>query len=105
MSSNNTNGPAQPIGAIWKRVGEWGEWLSGEIELDGKSIWFTANVNKYKTQANHPDFKMFMKGVKAATPKPAATRPQPTVAQTSAPKKVTRPVAVVEEQAEENVAF
>lgn len=55
------------VGGLWKRTGEYGEFLSGQITLDGKEYNFTASPNKYKfenPEAPYPDFRIFLKDKK-----------------------------------------
>jgi hypothetical protein len=47
------------IGAIWKRDGKFGPYLSGVIEIDGKKHNFRIYENSYKKADKEPDYKIF----------------------------------------------
>lgn len=50
----------KPIGGIWKRSGQYGDYLSGQIEINGQKFNFRAYENSYKKPGEKtPDFKIF----------------------------------------------
>lgn len=47
-------------GALWRRQGQFAEYLSGVIEINGVKHGFKAFSNKYKKTEKQPDFKIFL---------------------------------------------
>ena len=67
------------IGALWKKEGTRGGYLSGEIELaEGQKLHINVYKNDRKTKDNQPDFSIT---TKVEDPKPVTD--QPTVIETS----------------------
>jgi uncharacterized protein (DUF736 family) len=50
----------QSMGALWKRSGQYGEYLSGQIEIAGVKHNFKAYVNNYKKEEKQPDYRLFL---------------------------------------------
>lgn len=48
------------IGALWKRTGKNGEYLSGSIQIEGVAYELKIFPNQYKKQDKHPDMKVFL---------------------------------------------
>ena len=48
------------IGAFWQRSGAKGEYLSGQIELNGEKINVIAFKNGRKSKSNHPDWILYL---------------------------------------------
>ena len=46
------------IGALWKKQGNRGQYLSGEFEWNGKKVHINVYVNDRKTADKQPDFKI-----------------------------------------------
>ena len=49
----------EEIGAIWKRVGQKGEYFTGSVMIDGIAREIRMFPNDYKKLDKHPDFKVF----------------------------------------------
>lgn len=48
------------IGGLWKRDGQYGPYMSGQIEINGEKINFRVYENTYKKAGDKtPDFKIF----------------------------------------------
>lgn len=58
------------IGAMWKKDGKNGPFLTGSLEIDGKKISFIAFKNSYKEKDNHPDFKIYEQEERGERPAP-----------------------------------
>lgn len=47
------------VGAIWVKSGQYGEYLSISLEIDGKKLSFVAYPNKFKEQGdNKPSYRI-----------------------------------------------
>jgi uncharacterized protein (DUF736 family) len=44
------------IGAMWKKQGKRGEFLTGQVEVDGKKVDFVVFPNDRKESEKQPDF-------------------------------------------------
>lgn len=56
-------------GAIWKKSGQYGEYLSGQVELsNGEKVNFKAYLNNYKQAEKHPDYRIFLDQPKVQQP-------------------------------------
>jgi uncharacterized protein (DUF736 family) len=83
MENTKTN-KRPKVGAVWVRKSQkdGSDYLSIQLELDGKKIDFRGWKNDYKTEDKHPDYNLFFKedkgGVTTNTAKPvskAASKP------------------------------
>lgn len=112
MPTNNTSSAGQKkqsIGAFYKRTSQntGGEFFSGFIEMNGEKVEFIAFPNSYKTEAKHPDYKIFLSEPRneVVAGKPPVKAP----ARTSVVNKpVRRPVPTPEsdgEFAEDDASF
>lgn len=50
----------KPIGALWQKSGNYGDYMSGEIEIAGIKHRFNVYPNSYKKESKHPDFRIFL---------------------------------------------
>ena len=48
------------IGAFWKKSGKNGDFWTGQIEVDGKTVPLVMFVNNHKKESKHPDLKVFL---------------------------------------------
>jgi hypothetical protein len=66
----------KPSGALWKRTNQFGDFFSGQLEMDGKKIGFRCYLNAFKTTEKHPDYRIFLNTKQEETPKgPERTLP------------------------------
>jgi len=49
----------QQKGAVWKKTGPNGTYLSGYVEIDGEQHRVTMFPNNYKKHQNQPDFLIY----------------------------------------------
>lgn len=56
-----SNGKEKDIGALWVRKGKNGqEFIGGYIEVSGQKLEIICFTNKYKKEAKHPDYKVYL---------------------------------------------
>ena len=51
----------ESIGAIWKKQGQYGEYMSGNIIIEGKEYKINIYTNGHKKEDKHPDYRIFVK--------------------------------------------
>ncbi len=52
MSDKNPN----ELGALWKKVSQKGEYMSGTLTINGEKINIVCFENRYKKEDKHPDW-------------------------------------------------
>ncbi len=90
----------QSIGALWSRNGQNGEFLSGDVTINGQKTEIVVFQNTYKQEGEKtPDWRIYVSEPRAnSNPAPK------TVAKGKAPaKKPSRPVAEEPDLSNENV--
>jgi len=50
----------KPVGALWKKEGQYGHYYSGEIEINGEKIRIVCFANQHKKESKHPDYKIYI---------------------------------------------
>ena len=58
------------IGALWKKTGQKGEYMTGEVEVNGVKQRIVVFKNSYKEKENQPDYRILAS-------KPQGDKPQP----------------------------
>jgi hypothetical protein len=54
MASEND----KAIGALWVKNGPKGQYMTGDIEIDGKKTKLVCFLNQYKKEEKHPDWRI-----------------------------------------------
>jgi len=57
------------IGALWKKTGQKGEYMTGEVEVNGVKQRIVVFKNSYKEKENQPDYRILAS-------KPQGDKPQ-----------------------------
>jgi len=80
---SNQQPERKSIGALWEKTsGRGANFLTGEVEIDGKKIKLVCFKNGYKEQEKHPDWRIYLSEQQASgfvpstfqkPPRPAAT--------------------------------
>ena len=58
------------IGALWKKTGQKGEYMTGEVEVNGVKQRIVVFKNSYKEKKTQPDYRIRER-------KPRGDKPQP----------------------------
>jgi hypothetical protein len=47
-------------GGLWKKTNQYGEYFSGQLEIEGVKYNFVAYVNRYKDNDRKPDYQLYL---------------------------------------------
>jgi hypothetical protein len=61
MTEPTTKAKDDSVGALWsKSTPTVGEYLTGNVMIDGKKVEIVCFLNKYKTEDKHPKYRVFL---------------------------------------------
>lgn len=101
-TTNNNDWAKRDVGALWKREGKTGKYLSGYFKDElGEQVEIIVFTNKYKGEnPKAPDFRIYISKDKNSTVATTSTKAANVVKEQGVSKKTSKPTEEVEAEEE-----